>query len=721
MLELVIGVKAKSTIHNLISELRSLDLEGTLYIGYPILATPDETTFIDAMLVSDQYGAVVFDLEQNDPKSEGFWDALAARQDSIYSAVYQKLFMHEELRERRKLAVEISIVTFLPYDATPPPAKQDILVAGPQALADLLASLPAIDRKYIRPLNAAVQRVTMIKPRKRRSSVKRDDSRGAALKRIEREIANLDRWQNHAAIETPEGAQRIRGLAGSGKTVVLALKAAYLHVQNPEWRIAITFHTRSLYQQFEDLVRRFTFEHTMDEPDLSRLRILHAWGSASREGMYFEIASRCGVEPRDFGYARQRYGWQGAFAGVCQELSEAIERRDIDPIYDIVLIDEAQDFPGPFFRLVHRAVAAPKRIVWAYDELQNLGDFRMTPPEELFGVDSQNRPLVTLHNREGQARQDIILPVCYRNTPWALATAHALGFGIYRDKGIVQYFDEPQLWYKMGYEVIGGENAPGKQVTLARRSDAAPAFFEELLDPSDTVMCQVFEDRGEQAAWVADSIKDNLTKDELEFSDVLIILPDAYSAQSEAKVIIDALRQRGLDAHLAGVTSSKDELFLDDSIAIAHIHRAKGNEAPMVYVLNSQYCFEGPELHKRRNILFTAITRSRAWVRICGYGAAMQDLKTEIDKVVNGDFRLEFCVPTQAELDQIRQIHRDMTKEEQEEIRRMEATFAKYVASVESGDLGEDVLPRELRDRLREILEENDARSHQDRNRQTNS
>ena len=45
--------------------------------------------------------------------------------------------------------------------------------------------------------------------------------------RLEKSIATLDQQQNRAAIETVEGVQRIRGLAGSGKTIVLAIKAAY--------------------------------------------------------------------------------------------------------------------------------------------------------------------------------------------------------------------------------------------------------------------------------------------------------------------------------------------------------------------------------------------------------------------------------------------------------------------------------------------------------------
>ncbi len=112
-----------------------------------------------------------------------------------------------------------------------------------------MESLDPIEEGVERAVQAALQRVTTIKPRKRRASVARTDSRGAVMKEIEREIAKLDRWQKAAAIESPDGPQRIRGLAGSGKTVVLALKAAYWHTQHPDWRIAVTFHTRSLYQQ----------------------------------------------------------------------------------------------------------------------------------------------------------------------------------------------------------------------------------------------------------------------------------------------------------------------------------------------------------------------------------------------------------------------------------------------------------------------------------------
>lgn len=75
----------------------------------------------------------------------------------------------------------------------------------------------------------------------------------------------------------------------------------------------------------------------------------------------------------------------------------------------------------------------PKRLVYAYDELQNLRSQSLPSPEEIFGLDDEGKPIVRFKPfEEGQPQQDIILEKCYRNSRPALVTAHALGFGIYR-------------------------------------------------------------------------------------------------------------------------------------------------------------------------------------------------------------------------------------------------------------------------------------------------
>jgi superfamily I DNA and RNA helicase len=62
------------------------------------------------------------------------------------------------------------------------------------------------------------------------------------------------------------------------------------------------------------------------------------------------------------------------------------------------LIDEAQDFPTSFYRIIYNVVPPPHRIMWAYDDLQNLGDYEMRSERELFGSDDNGDPLVTLRN-----------------------------------------------------------------------------------------------------------------------------------------------------------------------------------------------------------------------------------------------------------------------------------------------------------------------------------
>ncbi|MBA3964581.1 MAG: hypothetical protein H0X47_02190 [Nitrospirales bacterium] len=170
------------------------------------------------------------------------------------------------------------------------------------------------------------------------------------------------------------------------------------------------------------------------------------------------------------------------------------KRKTSTYLFDAVLIDEAQDLPQPFFELVYSATKDPKRIVWAYDELQNLGSYSMLPPQELFGTNSQGEPnVMSLENEIGRASQDLVLPVCYRNTPWALTVTHALGLGIYRQEGLVQYFEDQGLWEEIGYETVQGKAEAGHHVVLKRKPESTPTYFADLLKPDDAVVVKRFE------------------------------------------------------------------------------------------------------------------------------------------------------------------------------------------------------------------------------------
>jgi superfamily I DNA and RNA helicase len=696
----------RTAAQDLARKLAEVAESGTVYLGYPVLATADERVEVDALLLSRDHGLVAFLLADATPRNDEDWQKVVADQDRLYGVLESHLGRHESLREGRKLALSPQTATVFPSS---PQGRRD----GHEGFYGELASVPdwvrdlsPLTTSVEQAVQAALQRVTTIKPAKRRASVEKPSSRGAVLKEIEAGIANLDRWQKAAAIESPEGPQRIRGLAGSGKTVVLALKAAYWHTQHQDWQIALTFHSRALYQQIDDLVTRFTFEHSNDRPDPDLLKIVHSWGSRSREGVYSMIAEALGETPRDWVYARGKYGMDDAFQGVCQELLAITEAQDeVTPVFDAVLIDEAQDLPPEFFQLVYKFTREPKRIVFAYDELQKLSETAMPDTDELFGTGPEGESLVSLDAAPNSPRRDIVLPVCYRNTPWALATAHALGIGVYRADGLLQHPDEPTLWRDIGYNVVHGALEPGHAVTLERSGESYPRYFAELIDREDAVVLRTFPDERSQDAWVADQIAVNLTDDELETDDILVVLPDSYTAKSRAPHLMNALRRRGIDSHLVGVNTSVDEVFLPGSVAIAHIYRAKGNEAPMVYAIDAQHAAQHFNAVTRRNTLFTAITRSRGWVRITGFGEQVNAIATETQSVIDHGFKLSFTIPTAAELQTLRHIHRDRPPEEEESVKKATAGLSAFLEALDRGDIDLLDLPPELRTGLERLRE----------------
>jgi superfamily I DNA and RNA helicase len=695
----VIGTKVNAeAIDALIDALEPIaDAEASFYVGYPVAATSDAAVTVPALLISPRFGLVCFDVVSAARAEDA--QRLRAQQGRIVVPLKAKLLANVDLAgDDFELGFKVNVMTFAlncAADATLTAAK----IVGEAQLATALAACIPFDNRYLSAINASVERVANIRPKSKRLIATEPKSKGSILKKIENEIANLDSWQKAAAIETPDGPQRIRGLAGSGKTIVLALKAAYLHGEHPDWKIGVTFHTRSLRQQFQSLTKRFYFDDYRETPDKERLQVLHSFGSNSEPGIYSEICAAYGIQPRDFGYAKRTYGFNKAFEGICSELLPLVEANP-KPLFDVLLIDEAQDLPKEFLRLAYLCTR-DHRIAWAYDDLQNLGDYQMTSLRETFGVNAHGEPLVQLENLPKRPRQDIILPKCYRNTPWALVTAHALGSGIYRGGSkLVQHPDDPALWADIGYEVADGSLTLGQPVVLRRSTDASPRFFYDLLDQDDAVKFLTYPDEREQFIAVAKMIHDDLNAGQLYAHDIAVVFPNAIDAERRGMAFRQFLGDLGIKSHIVGVTSSRDEFHQENQVAISGPYRAKGNEAPMIFVMDANYCAGGSELIKKRNILFTAITRSRGWVRVCGIGPAMDALVHEFQQLRDNDFQLRFKVPTPEELRQMRTLYRDISFTEKRKADEFARAFAKIEAT--GGDVQTvlQALPKETRERI---------------------
>ena len=355
----------------------------------------------------------------------------------------------------------------------------------------------------------------------------------------------------------------------------------------------------------------------------------------------------------------------------------------------------------------------PKRLVYAYDELQSLKLQSLPSPEELFGYHEDGTPKVKFYQDNGKPQQDIILEKCYRNSRPVLVTAHALGFGIYRkpevdsETSLVQMFDQKDLWLDVGYKVLDGELEEGKHVVLARTMESSPRFLEMNENVDDLILFKSFASQEEQDIWVAEQIALNLKNDELRPDDIIVINPDPLSTNRAVGGVRARLFDMEIRSHTAGVDTTPDEFFSvnNDSIAFTGIYRAKGNEAAMVYVINSDKCYESTyELAKLRNQLFTAITRSKAWVRVLGVGDDMDKLIQEFEKVKAHDFTLDFKYPTKKQRENMNIINRDMGRPELERVKKSKSELKQLVKSLESGEVYLADFDKDIINRLRSLI-----------------
>ena len=709
MVSIVTGVTHKPISSQQLTAIfeKHKEWNGYLYIGYPIIGTAEGPYPIDAMYLSRERGLVIFNLVEN-TDLENYQDL----QDDSYNKMEAKLKNYKDLMNRKTLCIEISVITFAPT-IKDLPQDEDYPICNEGSLESCLNEIKWENKDYFEKLVAVLQSISTIRKSKRKRSALKDNSKGAKLKFIEDSIANLDSQQSQAVIETVDGVQRIRGLAGSGKTIVLALKAAYLHAQHPEWKIAVTFNTRALKGQLRQLINTFTIEQTGEEPDWDNLQIIHAWGAPGGEhqnGIYYTFCALQRIDYFDYINARRRYP-DNTFGKVCEKAIH--EGKSSCAVYDAILVDEAQDFSPYFLKICYDLLKEPKRLVYAYDELQNLSTQSLPSPEEIFGKDENGRNNVTFsYDSTGKSKQDIILEKCYRNSRPALVTAHALGFGIYREKrnnstGIIQMFENKELWENIGYKIKEGQLEDGKRVILGRDNDSSPQFLENHSSPDDLILFKTFSTLEEQNNWVASQIQHNLEMEELRLDDIIVINPNPLTTRQNSAPIRTLLYEKEIPSHIAGIDSSPDTFFVNESVVFTGIYRAKGNEAAMVYVINAQDCFSSEnenEIAKIRNRLFTAITRSKAWVRVLGVGNDMEKLQEEFERVKRHDFQLDFSYPTKEERARMNIVNRDMSSSQKNLLKRRQNSITDLIRGFEEGQLYVEDLDETERNKLIQLL-----------------
>lgn len=518
--------------------------------------------------------------------------------------------------------------------------EQDIIF---EVKADFINELNEIKQKEdildegdIVEINSLFQNAfSLIKPDNR--MISREGSIGYYIKKRSEEIANFDETQFDGIYKKVINHQRIRGLAGSGKTIVLVKKMAYIHFKNKSANLCYVFYTISLKQYIMKLFHDFYKElDPSGEPDYTKVNIMHCWGGKYNEGFYSKMCNECGIEPL-------KYSIGNSIEGVANHLLKSL-KYNIN-LYDFVFLDEAQDFRIGFFRLALKSLKENGKLIYAYDEMQTLDEKNDSVPtkNEIFGSDECD---------------DINLKRCYRTPKEILVTAHALGLGIYRDEDnpIVNMIEDIKVWESIGYEVIDGNLNYGKQVTLQRK----PVYENMIKDP---IRFKKFKNSSEEYKYVTLEIKKLIEEEEVLPEDILIIDLDDKNIKGNSRLFKETYYEElennsnfFIDGewikNINVVDKDNPKLFkLENSIAYTTIYRAKGNEANIVFILNSDSL--STLASTSRNQLFTAMTRSKFIVYILD-ATGTTNYDVEIDKVKKYNYTLSFVYPTKSQMEKIR-------------------------------------------------------------------
>ncbi len=614
------------------------NIEAEIYLGYPIYIDEisNHQLCVDIALLS-KIGVFIINILNTSVTEYG------ELQDSIYGKVEEKFKKHSFLYKKRQLIFDIYPITYcqeqiLAEDGYPLARSREELIN----LIDKNKEEEEFSDDLYAKIISGIQEAYGINSHKTREGIQ-EGTKAFAINKMTKLIERYDSRQMEAILSDAKGIQRIRGMAGSGKTIVLARKAVELHTAHPEWNIVVTYSTRTLRTQLEDLIRRFyASKNNGAKYNSKNLKIMQAWGGATSHGVYYEICLMHGISPLSLNEAKAKYGRvENPFPHMCGDLLKEIDT--FHKMYDCILIDEAQDFDKNYLLLCLSVLGEQQRLIYAYDELQALNEQTMPSPEDIF---------------DRGVEHDTPLTVCYRNQGPVIVTAHAIGMGLYRESGLVQLPSSPKVWEAIGY-LSDKPIIEGDEVTLYRTKKTSPDYLE--VAPTEIIAFLGCDDIVQMFDKLLQMIHDDLTKEQLTPRDMMIIDMDTFGYMKNGNVLINYLwstntntsenegKSNDMCIHMAGAATPED-FFRNDSIVYSSVRRAKGNECFMVYILNAQKCVSSLQRRSDRNALFTAITRSKGWVRVLGYGKDMSTLCAEFDEIKHHEFKLYFShYPTKSE------------------------------------------------------------------------
>jgi len=262
----------------------------------------------------------------------------------------------------------------------------------------------------------------------------------------DRMLAVMDLHQEQLARSLGEGHRIVRGVAGSGKTLILAFRAEYLARAAAKPILVLCF-ANGIAGRLENAMQERGVE------DRVQVSTFHSW--CYRMLRTYDLPA---PSVHDFPDYQER------LAETVNAVVRAVEREQIPGgQYEAVLIDEAHDFEPQWLALAAKMVDPDRRsLMIVYDNAQAIFKGREMPVWRRLGIDARGRTTV--------------LKINYRNTGQILSFAKRFAADVIGAPG-VQGDDEAAALIPEG----GGREGPEPEVRRCVSFDAEGHAIAEWL------------------------------------------------------------------------------------------------------------------------------------------------------------------------------------------------------------------------------------------------
>ncbi|MBJ6359732.1 3'-5' exonuclease [Paenibacillus sp. GCM10012307] len=378
----------------------------------------------------------------------------------------------------------------------------------------------------------------------------------------------MDLHQESLARQLGDKNRLIRGVAGSGKTLILSARARMLAKDHPHWKILVLCYGISL-----SCVLRSMIDNMMEEPedlfdfvqinseqeDAGKLKKHHIETSTFHEWLWHTMRIK-----------------DDAIDNLLQKIDQ---KEAILPKYDAILIDEGQDFEPAWLELLSKVLNPDTQsLLLVEDKAQNIFK-RKTSLAASTGLDFRGRSK--------------ILSINYRNTAQIVNFA----WDFYRT------YSSLRDRVKEGTTVEGVEIIPPQST---KRKGPDPVIQA----------CKSFD---EEAAWVAENILKLHREHKVAFSDIAILyrVKNRYS-YSYIDQLKKELNKHGIPFNWFAESNATKRSYDRDqaTVKISTVDSSKGLDFKAVFIVNVESMPFSLEENVEQEVsrFYIAMTRAMYWL-----------------------------------------------------------------------------------------------------------